>query len=115
MGVSHAATCRVALRKVEAASTFSATYNAIFRCETSCKHWVSHEEVFLATFFLWGMPRDNVFDLGTPGKPVLSYFPAKIPPIKQWTTSNFLINFVIHDRSFRIGVQSLYRKMGIKS
>ena len=34
MGVSHAATCRVALRKVEAASTFSATCNAIFRCET---------------------------------------------------------------------------------
>ena len=34
VGVSHAATCRVALRKVEAASTFSATCNAIFRCET---------------------------------------------------------------------------------
>ena len=49
MGVSHTATCRVALRKVEAASTFSATCDAIFRCETSCKHWVSHEEVFLAT------------------------------------------------------------------
>ena len=48
-GVSHAATCRVALRKVEAASTFSATCNAIFRCETTCKHGVSHEEVFLAT------------------------------------------------------------------
>ena len=32
VGVSHAATC-----------------NAIFRCETSCKHGVSHEEVFLAT------------------------------------------------------------------
>ena len=48
-GVSHAATCRVALRKVEAASTFSATCNAIFRCEISCKHGVSHEEVFLAT------------------------------------------------------------------
>ena len=47
--VSHAATCRVALRKVEAASTFSATCNAIFRCETSCKHGVSHEKVFLAT------------------------------------------------------------------
>ena len=47
--VSHAATCRVALRKVEAASTFSATCKAIFRCETSCKHEVSHEEVFLAT------------------------------------------------------------------
>ena len=44
MGVSHAATCRVALRKVEAVSTFSATCNAIFRCETSCKHGVSHEE-----------------------------------------------------------------------
>ena len=27
----------------------SATCNAIFRCETSCKHGVSHEEVFLAT------------------------------------------------------------------
>ena len=49
MGVSHAATCRVAVRKVEAASTFSATRNAIFRCETSCKHGVSHEEIFLAT------------------------------------------------------------------
>ena len=49
VGVSHAATCRVALRKVEAASTFSATCNAIFRCKTSCKHGVSHEEVFLAT------------------------------------------------------------------
>ena len=48
-GVSHAATCRVALRKVDAASPFSATCNAIFRCETSCKHGVSHEEVFLAT------------------------------------------------------------------
>ena len=48
-GVSHAATCRVALRKVEAVSTFSATCNAIFRCETSCKHGMSHEEVFLAT------------------------------------------------------------------
>ena len=47
--MSYAATCRVALRKVEAASTFSATCNAIFRCETSCKHGVSHEEVFLAT------------------------------------------------------------------
>ena len=45
----HAATCRVALQKVEAASTFSATCNAIFRYETSCKHGVSHEEVFLAT------------------------------------------------------------------
>ena len=45
----HATTCRVALRKVEAASTFSATCNAIFRCETSCKHGVSHEEVVLAT------------------------------------------------------------------
>ena len=32
--VSHAATCCVALRKVEAASTFSATWNAIFGCET---------------------------------------------------------------------------------
>ena len=40
VGVSHAATCRVALRKVEAASNFSATCNAIFRCETSCKHGV---------------------------------------------------------------------------
>ena len=49
VGVSHAATCRVALRKVEAASTFSATCNAIFRCETSCKHGVSREGVFLAT------------------------------------------------------------------
>ena len=49
VGVSHAATCCVAFRKVEAASTFSATCNAIFRCETSCKHGVSHEEVFLAT------------------------------------------------------------------
>ena len=39
----------VALRKVEAASTFSATCNTIFCCETSCKHGVSHEEVFLAT------------------------------------------------------------------
>ena len=39
----------VALRKVEAASTFSPTCNAIFRCETSCKHGVSHEKVFLAT------------------------------------------------------------------
>ena len=29
-GVSHAANCRVALRKVESASTFSATCNAIF-------------------------------------------------------------------------------------
>ena len=50
-GVSHVATCHVALRKVEATSTFSATCNAIFRCETtgSCKHGVSHEEVFLAT------------------------------------------------------------------
>ena len=37
VGVSHAATCRVALRKVEAASTFFATCNTIFRCETSCK------------------------------------------------------------------------------
>ena len=35
-GVSHAATCRVALRKVEAASTFSATCHAIFRCDTPC-------------------------------------------------------------------------------
>ena len=49
VGVSHVATCRVALRKVEAASTFSATCNAIFRCETSCKYGVLHEEVFLAT------------------------------------------------------------------
>ena len=49
VGVSHAATCRVAFGKVEAASTFSATCNAIFCCETSCKHGVSHEEVFLAT------------------------------------------------------------------
>ena len=49
VGVSHTATCRVALRIVEAASTFSATCNAIFRCEISCKHGVSHEEVFLAT------------------------------------------------------------------
>ena len=49
VGVSHAATCRVALRTVEAASTFSATCNAIFRCETSCKHGMSHEGVFLAT------------------------------------------------------------------
>ena len=48
VGVSHAATCHVALRKVEAASTFSTTCNAMFRCETSCKHRVSHEEVFLA-------------------------------------------------------------------
>ena len=38
-GVSHAATSRVALRKVEAASSFSATWNPIFRCETSCKLW----------------------------------------------------------------------------
>ena len=30
------ATCLVALRKVEKCSTFSATLNAIFRCETSC-------------------------------------------------------------------------------
>ena len=51
VGVSHAATCWVALRKVEAASTFSATCNAIFRCETNCKHGVSHEEVFLATCY----------------------------------------------------------------
>ena len=49
VGVSHAATCCILLRKVEAASTFSATCNAIFRCETSCKHGVSHKEVFLAT------------------------------------------------------------------
>ena len=49
VGVSHAATCRVVLRKVEAASTFSATCNVIFRCETSCKHGVSHEDAFLAT------------------------------------------------------------------
>ena len=48
-GVSHAVTSRVALQKVEAASTFSATSNAIFRCDTSCKHGVSHEEIFLAT------------------------------------------------------------------
>ena len=41
--------CSGALRKVEAASTLSATCKAIFRCETSCKHGVSHEEVFLAT------------------------------------------------------------------
>ena len=34
VGVSHPATCCVALRNVEAASTFSATCNAIFRCET---------------------------------------------------------------------------------
>ena len=58
MGVSHATTCRVALRKVEAASTFSATCNANFRCETSYKHGVSHEEVFLATCNLQGkLPR----------------------------------------------------------
>ena len=31
--------------KIEVASTFS----AIFRCETTCKHGVSHEEVFLAS------------------------------------------------------------------
>ena len=43
-GVSHTGTCHVALRKVEAASTFSATCNTIFCCETSCKHGVSHEE-----------------------------------------------------------------------
>ena len=49
VGVSHAATCCVALRKVEAASTFSATSNAIFRCDTSSKHRVSHEEIFLTT------------------------------------------------------------------
>ena len=30
VGVSHAETCRVALRKVEAASTFFATCNAFF-------------------------------------------------------------------------------------
>ena len=50
VGVSHAVTCRVALRKVEAASTFSVTWNAIFRCDTSCKHGALYEEVFLATF-----------------------------------------------------------------
>ena len=49
VGMSHAATCRVALRKVETTSTFSATCNATFHCETSCKHGMSHEEVFLAT------------------------------------------------------------------
>ena len=68
------------------------------------------------TFYrgVWGMLRQNMFDLGTPGKPVLSYFPANIP--KQWTTSNFLIDFVIHDCCFCIGVrQSLYRKINIKS
>ena len=47
--VSHAETCRVALRKGEVASTFSATCNAIFRCETTYTLGVSHEEVFLAT------------------------------------------------------------------
>ena len=31
------------------ASIFSATWKAIFRSETSCKHAMSHEEVFLAT------------------------------------------------------------------
>ena len=65
------------------------------------------------------------FDLGTPDKPVLSYFHAKIPPIEQWTTSNFLtftyrnsgrlIDFVIDDCCFRIRVQSFHRKMNIKS
>ena len=49
VGVSHAVTCHVPLRKVEAASTFSATCDKIFRHETSCKHGVSQEEVFLAT------------------------------------------------------------------
>ena len=39
VGVSHAATSRVALRKVEAATSFSATWNRIFRCETSYKLW----------------------------------------------------------------------------
>ena len=48
VGVSHAGTCRVALGKVETGSTFSAICNAIFRCETSCKHEVSHEGIFLA-------------------------------------------------------------------
>ena len=49
VAVSHVATCRVALQKVEAASTVSTTCNTILRCETSCKHGVSHKEVFLAT------------------------------------------------------------------
>ena len=39
VGVSHATTSRVALRKVEAASSFSAIWNPIFRSETSCKLW----------------------------------------------------------------------------
>ena len=41
-GVSHAATCRVALRKVEAASTFSSACNAIFRCETRVANMGCH-------------------------------------------------------------------------
>ena len=71
------------------------------------------------------MLRKKRFDLGTPEKPVLRYFHAKIPQIKQWTTSNFLISiysnsgwlidFVIRDCCFRIGFQSLYRKIDIKS
>ena len=50
-GVSHAATCRVALRKVEAASTFSATCNAIFPVARLVANMGCHtiEEVFLAT------------------------------------------------------------------
>ena len=39
VGVSHAATSRVALRKVGAASSFYATWNPIFRSETSLKLW----------------------------------------------------------------------------
>ena len=35
-GVTRCNLSRIALRKVEAASTFSATCNAMFRCETSC-------------------------------------------------------------------------------
>ena len=34
---------------------------------------------------VWGHPRQKSFNLVT----VLSYFHAKIPPIKQWTSSNF--------------------------
>ena len=100
MGVSHAATCRIALRKVEAASTFSATCNAIFRCETSCKHGMSHEEVFLATYnatplrcklqgklhrVTWPYGNTDVFSFKDGAKTIPAYRDAEInlDPLEQ--------------------------------
>ena len=38
---------------------------------------------------VWEHAPQKMFDLGTPGKPVLSSFHARFPPIKQFQFSNF--------------------------